>query len=394
MYCYKCGRNLGEGTFCESCQVVVPNGAGNGMPALITAVEEKAVAAFRQKLRKRLNHLRSLLQMVEDGELESVDELLDLERPQVRSVKTAAANGSTEIIDKRTAVLTEEEPVKISDEPASLGCYIYSMALMKGGLACAATETGFIVMDMRERKIVKREMDHVPVFALASSGGSIFCGSIGGDVMQYDLQKGFTKVCSFSKKITALCVLGSGETIIAGFEDGEIAVVKKGKPVADIECHAGRVHNIKATADGAFIATSGEDNKIKLFRSGTFRELVTFNTSEEGVMGLAFSPDAQMIACGTKSGKIELFNLNNFERVGEMDAGGAGGVFSLIFTPDGARIVSGHSSGAINVWDSSTLECASTASKGKSPISEIAIESGKMTVATLNGNIYQSLLSD
>jgi serine/threonine protein kinase/WD40 repeat protein len=134
---------------------------------------------------------------------------------------------------------------------------------------------------------------------------------------------------------------GAGEWSLAPvleqtFEEGEQSFIDRRRAIA-------------LAPDGALAAWQPTDGDLELYRvdSGA---LVASWTVGSAVQALEFSDDGRLLACGTESGEIRVWDL--VERRERFRAAAHSGlIFSLAFTPDGQRLASGSNDTTIRVWE-------------------------------------------
>src|SRR5205807_233288 len=82
-------------------------------------------------------------------------------------------------------------------------------------------------------------------------------------------------------------------------------------------------------------------------------EPVTLQGSDEGVNGVAFSPNGRSLASANVDGTIRLFDVKTGEP-GRTLHGDKGPVFSVAFHPKRQRLASGSADRTVKVWDLTT----------------------------------------
>jgi WD40 repeat protein/ABC-type dipeptide/oligopeptide/nickel transport system ATPase subunit len=115
-----------------------------------------------------------------------------------------------------------------------------------------------------------------------------------------------------------------------------------------LEGHSGRVKSVAFAPDGKTIASSSDDNTIKLWNLEE-KELRTFTGHSNGVSSVAFAPDGKTIASSSDDKTIKLWNLEGKEL--RTFTGHSNGVLSVAFAPDGKTIASGSADNTIKLWN-------------------------------------------
>ncbi|MEU7853117.1 WD40 repeat domain-containing protein [Nonomuraea sp. NPDC049141] len=116
--------------------------------------------------------------------------------------------------------------------------------------------------------------------------------------------------------------------------------------------HTDVITALALSPDGKTVATSGSDNRVRLFDVTTRREIPgPSNTSQVGLVSvLAFSPNGQRLAFVAADNSIKLWDVPDRHAVG-VALIPASGTDALAFGPDGQTLVTGHSYGEVQLWD-------------------------------------------
>jgi len=159
------------------------------------------------------------------------------------------------------------------------------------------------------------------------------------------------------------------------------------RPIQD--AHSGIIRGIQWSPDGLFLASAGDDQFVRVWNDGAMvfeyetsssayavswnkENLLAAATSDgsiyifdieneispvilstgEATNNLSWSPDGQYLTAGVKTGKIFIWDSENFELVHEFYGEGLRDPFlnSLRWSPDGQRLASMHDVGEIVIW--------------------------------------------
>lgn len=152
--------------------------------------------------------------------------------------------------------------------------------------------------------------------------------------------------------------------------------------------HSRRVMSVALSADGAFVASSSEDKKIKLWDVKSGQEVHTFLMTSIDMMDIAFSPDGSLLASGEAiwdvESKQELYTLERGRQIPtqvafspdgsllavalffqpiqlwDVESGQVVRIFdeeadnrttTIEFSPDGALLAAGINDGTVRLWD-------------------------------------------
>ena len=103
--------------------------------------------------------------------------------------------------------------------------------------------------------------------------------------------------------------------------------------------------------DGSLLAASTDNSTVGIFDVESGQQLGAYFrlAGIENVVGLAFSPDAKYLACGTSETKIHILEAPELKEVREFKAHTAF-ICSLAFNPTGTKLVSGSADSHLRVW--------------------------------------------
>jgi WD40 repeat protein len=174
------------------------------------------------------------------------------------------------------------------------------------------------------------------------------------------------------------------------------------EPLYTLTAHTDRVTDVAFSPDGAYLASSGREGKIRLWDTQSWQEIYTFDihrsdmnvmafsprgnllaTSETvwdvankqvvgefnftGEVGhVAFSPDGSTLAVAGFPPTLILWDVTSGERMRAFDRqAGALGYYSVEFSPDGKLLAAGGAAnGTVTVWDVTTGQVTSLLEHG------------------------------
>jgi WD40 repeat protein len=135
--------------------------------------------------------------------------------------------------------------------------------------------------------------------------------------------------------------------------------VGSGKDRVTLQGHRDVVSPLAFSPDGQTLASGSRDTTIKLWEAATGTERATLRGHTDWVLSVAFSPDGRTLASGGNDRTIRLWDLTaGTERATlrrSQDAAMVGGFFGgcVAFSPDGKTLASGHWE-RVELWDAAT----------------------------------------
>jgi len=116
--------------------------------------------------------------------------------------------------------------------------------------------------------------------------------------------------------------------------------------------HAAAIRSVASRADGEFIASSGEDNTIRIWDASSGEPAGVLRGHGDWVLSIGFSPDGKEVVSGSRDNTVRIWNVTTAkERM--ILQGHENHIYSVSFTPDGQKIISlGRQ--AVKIWDART----------------------------------------
>ncbi len=155
--------------------------------------------------------------------------------------------------------------------------------------------------------------------------------------------------------------------------------------------HRDRITSVALSPDGRLLASADMDNKVKLRDSVTGQVLrVLTPPSPSETRCLAFTPDSKVLAAGSASGSIDLWDAGSGERIDWLPHSRARGtVKSIAFLPDGQGLVSAGADGTVQLWD---LGTGKYALRNGNPTS-VALAAGQLGAVAVPNSMAHVVLS-
>ena len=133
------------------------------------------------------------------------------------------------------------------------------------------------------------------------------------------------------------------------------------------------------------IASSSEDQTVKVWDTSTGREIVTLRGHSDRVYCVAYSPDGRQIASGGADRILKVWDVaTGRERL--TLRGHSGPVEDVAFSPDGGRIASAGRDSTVRLWDASTGQELFTLRGHSSLVTDVAFSADGRSIASASGD--------
>lgn len=197
-------------------------------------------------------------------------------------------------------------------------------------------------------------------------GKFVFAGAQDNQVLRWELaSQTKTAYKAHDSWVRSLGFNSAGDVLVTGGYDGRLiwwpVAAAEPTPVRTVDAHAGWIRAIAVSPNGEWLASCGNDLKVKLWRMSDGQLVREFSGHERHVYHVAFHPDGQQLVSGDLIGKFVHWNAASGEQVRQFtvesmtkfDKGfiaDYGGPHCLAFTPDGKRLLAGGITNVSNAF--------------------------------------------
>ncbi|KAJ3016699.1 hypothetical protein HKX48_003903 [Thoreauomyces humboldtii] len=199
----------------------------------------------------------------------------------------------------------------------------------------------------------------------------------------------FTSIHTLSisqKKITSVTINPTGEWLAFGSSALGQLLVWEWQSESYILKQQGHHHDMSCLSysqDGQFVATGGDDGKIKLWNTQTGFCFVTFNDHTAGVNSLEFAKQGQIVFSASLDGTIRAFDLIRYRNFRTFTTPTPVQFSCLAVDPSGEVVCAGSSDTfEIFVWSVQTGKLLDILTGHEGPVSHLAFSPSEGTLAS------------
>jgi WD40 repeat protein/SH3-like domain-containing protein len=159
--------------------------------------------------------------------------------------------------------------------------------------------------------------------------------------------------------VESLAFSTDGTRLASGSQDGTVRIwdVTTGKELAFFTDYYNGVNGVAFRPDGQILAGVGSlwpDTGVRLWNTQTFEELPLLPTDDAPVC-VAFSPDGRLLVAGEDADiQWYIWDAQTFDRIlmlGQSTSEPEGGLCSVAFSPDSTLMATGGGDKLIHIWD-------------------------------------------
>ncbi|KAE8131510.1 hypothetical protein BDV38DRAFT_288620 [Aspergillus pseudotamarii] len=148
-----------------------------------------------------------------------------------------------------------------------------------------------------------------------------------------------------------------------------------------LEGHSGSIYSVAFSPDSQTVAFGSRDKTIKLWDAQTGQQLRTLEGHSYWVNSVAFSPDSQIIVSGSRDKTIKLWDATVGRQLYTLQ-GHSDSIYSVVFSPDGQTIASGSADKTIKLWSTKTGQLLRTLDGHSDSVNSVAFSPDGQIVAS------------
>ena len=252
-------------------------------------------------------------------------------------------------------------------------------------------------------RTLKGHSDAVYAVAFSSDGQKIASGSGDGTIKVWSLPTGNllqTLKSTSENRVFSIAFSLDGQTLASANKDKTIKVwnLGTGQMKNTLKGHSDFVLSVAISQDGKTLVSSGSDKTIKVWNlsAGTLLSSISDPTGD-AIPAVSISPDGKILASSSIYDKINLWNLRELQngcngaqacRPKYSISAHKNYVNSVAFSPDGQTLASGSRDKTIKLWNPQSGELKSTIFNLNGDVNSVAFSpDGKILVSNEEGKI-------
>lgn len=156
------------------------------------------------------------------------------------------------------------------------------------------------------------------------SGRYLFVSAQDSSLQRFDLKSGAKTAClGHASWVRGMAFVPQSDLLISGDYHGKLLWWKTTddtpKPIRTVEAHEGWVRAVAVSADGKWLASSGNDRLVKLWNAADGKLIRTFTGHAAHVYNVAIHPDGKQIASADLMGVLKVWDATTGHRLRDLD---------------------------------------------------------------------------
>jgi WD40 repeat protein len=157
--------------------------------------------------------------------------------------------------------------------------------------------------------------------------------------------------------VESVCLFPDGKKVVIGLLSGEVVIrnTQDGAVILKLPAHKAPLNCVAASADGAYVATVGEDGCCFVSEALTGKLLFPAIQADDEIVSVQFSHDGRWIVTASHDRTVRVWDTRTGVARG-LAMRHDGEVAYAQFSPDDTQVLSADRSGAARIWSAATGE--------------------------------------
>ena len=191
---------------------------------------------------------------------------------------------------------------------------------------------------------------------ISSDGAWIVAGFYGGWARVWTRDgKDIVGNKASKKNLSSVAISPDSQTLATSGLGDDIAlwVLPSGEPMGTLEGHSTAVLSMGFIDCGRILDSLGYEGTVRFWDTDTWLQARAVGPDQEGVRGMAFSPDDVLVALSLES-CVQLWSVEEWELAAELPIS-TKVISSMAFSPDGKLLAVGGADRRIRIWETVSL---------------------------------------
>jgi len=197
--------------------------------------------------------------------------------------------------------------------------------------------------------------------AFSPDGTKLSAGCSDGTVRNWDVVSGEELLLiRLNRGVGSVAFSADGKRLFCGFvsetkysDEVNVIDASSSQQVRILQGHMRPGWTVVFSRDGQRLASSGDDETIKLWNATNHQEILTLRGHAGPVYGIAFNSSGHRLASASYDKTTKVWNTQTGEDMMTMQ-GHQGGVYAVAFSPDDERLATASQDGTVKMWNANS----------------------------------------